>query len=589
MQERSISRFNHTINVAISTIAGFAGFTLLSYIGSLSGSEVVLLVLSFIGYALGVFLGDLLQGVYKYERNSQWVDEEGQVYGRWTTVDAGDAGDLPLIPSEWGIPLSGLVLGILLLVSGEILEALVATPLIVLVLYGINIIVLKLVTDPLNRYRLRQAGEQLFKEQKEAYRTSVSRAEQEVQESQVTDEVLEEPRSHREECNRIKDKYEIKKTTYDIDERLESLESQLEKQQAKERIGKLEQQIGNLVGRMQSARDAGSYDRALEALDELADPLSEAERLRDEYGFDVGFDVSSEELERLKRSIIEDQYEEHLAVATEQRQQANEALNEENYQQAQRRAETGLRHVSEAEQLAKKEAYLSKQECHDERESLIPIQVKAIGNHVAEIEDQFRTQDGHERAKDRLDTLESSINTLEQSHQSTSREETKKDIIVMTGKVQTVLLQARLLVIEHEAKRAVEQFDQGAYQDAKGAFERLVKRLDDIRERTPTGNDETLDVLKEYETELDKLQEVCETNAERARKMDLGINSELTMKSTDIVGQHLRDDFVVNHNDTEVFDPSGHSETNGDTQIYDPADEGSSGETEVFDTGDSQT
>jgi tetratricopeptide (TPR) repeat protein len=226
--------------------------------------------------------------------------------------------------------------------------------------------------------------------------------------------------------------------------------------------------------------------------------------------------------------------------------------------------------------------FLPTQEASESRNSVIPVYTKTVANQVADIESQYKNPDSQLSASKKLNELESAVEKLRELHQIASDEGNRKDIVTTTAKVQTVLLAGRLLDTEESAQEALEKYKRQQYEQAKNEFDSLVNELDDIRNRTP---DQALD---EYESELNTLQQACETNGERARKQDLGLETGLQPESVDVIRASLRGGQAqfesASSGDTDVFTPGQDGSGNSDTEVFDPNQaSGETGDTEVFD------
>lgn len=580
MDENAIQKFTNRTNIVIGSVISVATpILLLAIFANMSDAIGAGLLLG--GILLGGFTADVLQGIYN--KGSGWTDENGAQYQRWTD---GEDTSGSFVPSEAVLPITAGVYAVLIFLGspgiGTLITGLLGGGIVLVIVYLLNIPVLLFVTNPINRRRLKKAGETEFQQKKRQYRDAVQRVENEVSTSGITSEAIDELRSYKRACERVKSEYGIEETTYRIDERFNDLENQYKRETARDRITDLKTDIDKKIDKLDTYRTEDKYDRALSLLPQLEELLEEAEDTRSEYGFDVGFELSSSEIEQVQRDLIESKFTDYMNSVEQAKTKADNAVTNNNYTEARRRLETALRDVEEVQRLAEEWVFLSEQDGLRLQESIIPVYIKTIANQAADIEEKYKSPDGQKNASAKLNTLESAIEKLNELHQTTSQEANQKDIVTTAAKVQTVLLAGRLLEVEASAQQAFEKYEQQQYEQAKELFDSLVDDLDDIRERTPD------EALGEYESELNTLQQACETNAERSRKQDLGLESGLQPESVDVIRASLRGGQAqfeaVQSGDTDVFTPGEGGSTNTNTEVFDPEEaSGETGDTEVFD------
>lgn len=311
--------------------------------------------------------------------------------------------------------------------------------------------------------------------------------------------------------------------------------------------------IADLVYEAERDVKTGNISKAKSKYDDARGLLDEVEDIESKYGSDISVPTSLiRNIDQEERRIVEDRFESLLDEITAKLDSLESAIENENYERGQQLAGDAFSATNDADVVASHYDYISEAEVKTKLDTTVSKYTEAISNQIKEINEQICTRDGQDRAAEFEEKLIGIIDQLESLHTRDISEDAMDNITIAAGKAQNVLLATRLLIAESNAKSAKRQYENGNYESAKETFENTSAELNDIRDTTLN------QALKEYESELEELLEACETNSERARKLNLGLESDLSLESVSIVGPSLR--------------AEAEAQSTGDTEVYEPGD-----------------
>ena len=364
-------------------------------------------------------------------------------------------------------------------------------------------------------------------------------------------------------------------TTYNADINLPIATERAKKERASITVQKKADEVGDLLSLAERSASSGDVSTAKSHLETAQTLVDDIEDLESEYSVSVPSSLTRD-IDREKRRLVEDQFESLLDESDNSRDMARTAIDDGDYEEARRRATDAMADIDAAKELAEDHVYLSQTETETRLEDLAGAMIESLSKRVAEIDGTLRSQSGQDRTDELAQELVEVVSKLKSLHQKDLSDDTERDIVIVASETQKVLLAARLLRLEFRALTGEQQFNDGDYGAAKDTFEDVATKLEELETTT---SDEA---VEEYEAELDEFMEVCETNSERARKLNLGLESGLRPESSAIIGPRLRSEGgSASTSDTNVFDPDQiDNEVNEtDTKIFSPSNVEGSGTT----------
>jgi|GEM_PF-4886618 hypothetical protein len=493
----------------------------------------------------------------------------------------------------------------------------------------------------LNAYQLSRLQDQEYQQAVQQYQDLLSAAEQQISDGEPTTDskAYEEVRSQKKRCESLKSRYNISTTLWSENQRYAQLMGAFVKPKMQELIQKAEaaskrndfnetsqvmdricelaeeaestastydteielprsleeaerdratliaeqeaEQAQNLISEGKQAIMHGDVSQGKNDLENAKKHVSKIEELTNAHGISSPLSSEDHDIDQKIRSYIEDRYEKLLEQIRVQNNNAQSKLNSNEYDQALQHAKSAIQIISDATALASEHVYLSKNTLTTKLDEIVSLATKTSSKRVAEIESTLRTKDGQKQAETLAEELEDAIRRMESLHNNNITDDTGQDIIVTASKAQQVMLAARLLTLEDTALSAEKKFKNRDYSGAKETFEMVVRELDSLKDSAHE------DALKQYGTELDRLNQICNENADRARKLDLEIESGLSTESPEVIGPLLRNGKSGDSKAAGMFE-----ESTSNTKVFDPSQTNpveNTTDTEVFSSNDSNT
>ncbi len=280
------------------------------------------------------------------------------------------------------------------------------------------------------------------------------------------------------------------------------------------------------------------------------------------------------EIDRLRRSWIEDRYQSLLEDGDDSESAVKQATKNGQYITAVNHCEDGIEVSERAVSLAEEHTFLNVQRAKGGAEQFLRLKCDVLSDAVSTAQNNLQSNPSPATVERTTDALEEYIKILNNIDVSDKQIEDSFQIIEEFTKEQLVL--GNLLDAKQTVEKAIESFEDGDYKHAKRKFNTAQSRLANVEQEADRYG---VDV---FDTDIEQLQNDCTVNKERTHKMELGLSSEV-----ELIEPNIRTDNLDSRDntDTEIFQHGGDGDTSG-TNVFTGDTNQDSGRTKIFDSSD---